>query len=143
MSTPIERLRNEHRHCSCWGENCAVKRHPNEDWDSHCEQCSVTWPCDTIAALDALEADLKETRDIATSHYIQLRNLGVKNADMGNETADALQARLHAATVLIRQAMKEVHLDHYRIDSRGQGFKRIDTCENCRPYREWLEGEGQ
>ena len=120
MSTPIERLRNEHRHCSCWGENCAVKRHPNEDWDSHCEQCSVTWPCDTIAALDALEEGLHN-----------------------------LHARIDAATVLIRQAMRERHYS-IRPNTGDSGTRcgspigtSIDTCENCRPYREWLEGEGQ
>lgn len=62
MSTPIERLRTEHRHCSCWGENCAVKRHPEADWNSHCERCAVSWPCDTVAALDALEAVIAQLR---------------------------------------------------------------------------------
>lgn len=56
--TPIDRLREKHRHCSCWGENCGVKRYPKEDWNSHCEKCAATWPCDTVAALDALEARL-------------------------------------------------------------------------------------
>jgi len=54
--TPSERLRALHQQCSCWGENCAIKRYPKEDWNSHCEACHVTWPCDTIKALDGAQA---------------------------------------------------------------------------------------
>ena len=121
MTTPIERLRALHKPCvmPCFDHAWVGDRH-------HCAgpHCLATWPCDTVAALDALEEGLHELLD-------------------ARPTRGQLFQRLDAATVLIRQAMNEVHLDHYRIDSRGQGFKRIDTCENCRPYREWLEGEGQ
>lgn len=86
--TPIARLREKHRHCSCWGENCGVKRYPKEDWNSHCEKCAVTWPCDTIAALDALEV---EGRDIQFRMF-------------------ELQTRLDAATKLIQEAMSHIHM---------------------------------
>ena len=128
MSTRIERLRNEHRHCSCWGENCSVKCKPQEDWNSHCFKCAVTWPCDTIAALDALEKGLHQLLDARPSR-------------------GQLMARLDVATELIRQAMEE---RHYSIrPNTGDSETRcgspigtsIDTCENCRPYREWLGKE--
>ncbi len=128
MSTPIERLRALHKPC----EPCIYTNH----WfartaGTHCQECLDTWPCDTIAALDALEAGLHSLLD-------------------ARPTRGQLKARLDAATELIRQAMEE---RHYSIrPNTGDSETRcgspigtsIDTCENCRPYREWLgKGEGQ
>jgi hypothetical protein len=107
-----------------------VKR---QDWVSHCEQCSVTWPCDTVAALDALEEE---------------RNKYAMNLGFAEDEIAELRYRLDIATELIQQAMRARHA----IISVGSGDRacgappsatRIDTCENCRPYREWLGGEGQ
>ena len=95
MSTPIERLRNEHRHCSCWGENCSVKCKPQEDWNSHCFKCAVTWPCDTIAALDALEEGLHnlqariEQAD-AMATVVQIARNGHYWANNAEQRADPL-----------------------------------------------------
>lgn len=48
-STPIDRLRALHEPILC----------PDCGSDEHCGYCgNETWPCDTIAALDALEARL-------------------------------------------------------------------------------------
>ena len=109
MNTPIERLRQRHVAAGFPDNQCCVVL-----------SCGLTWPCDTIAALDALEEGLHN-----------------------------LQARLDAATVLIRQAMKERHnraiweADHWESVCGASAGTSIDTCENCRPYREWLGGEGQ
>ena len=60
---------------------------------------------------------------------------------------DALQARIDAATVLIRQAMKGRHfsIQPNTGDSEtrcGAPFgTSIDTCPNCQPFRAWLEGD--
>ncbi len=119
MTTTIERLRERHRP------------------EPKCVRCLDVWPCDTVAALDALEE--------------QLQDLLVIRPSRGQ-----LQARLNAATELIRQAMKERHTKgrHSWDDDDGThtlllcGSKLgtpIDTCENCAPYRAWLagkEGEG-
>lgn len=53
MSTPIENLRQVHRLCvvPCFDHSLVGDR-------AHCLTCAVTWPCDTIAAPDALEARL-------------------------------------------------------------------------------------
>jgi len=101
--TPIDRLRELHRRCSCWGENCGGVR-PNVDANSHCAKCIVTYPCDTIAALDALEA------------------------------------RLDAATVLIRDtdAFLEV------CDLQTHGMLLSHFCIFSEPrmrVREWLAGD--
>jgi hypothetical protein len=53
MTTPSDRLRALHRHCSCWGESCKKQ---GLDLNSHCYKCLVDWPCDTIKALDAADA---------------------------------------------------------------------------------------
>ena len=125
MTTPpIERLRKLHEQdCNCM---CT------------CGECNLPeTPCDLIAALDALEAGL-----VAAEEEIQ-DLLALR------PTRGQLVQRLDAATVLIRQAMEE---RHYSIrPNTGDSETRcgspigtsIDTCENCRPYREWLEGEGQ
>lgn len=79
MSEPIDRLRQKHRHCSCLGENCAVRRVPAADWNSHCEACAVTWPCDVIAAMDALEAESTMLRERAAHGVLteeQITELG-------------------------------------------------------------------
>lgn len=53
MSTPIENLRQVHRLCvvPCFDHSLVGDR-------AHCLTCAVTWPCDTVAALDALEYDM-------------------------------------------------------------------------------------
>lgn len=75
MNTPIERLRQRHVAAGFPDNQCCVVL-----------SCGLTWPCDTVAALDALEAELD----------------GVGQAYGGEARhADALQARLDAATVLL------------------------------------------
>ena len=125
MTTPIERLRKLHEQdCNCM---CT------------CGECNLPeTPCDLIAALDALEAETE-----------WLRAGAAKALDAQRAEIDALQARLDAAAVLIRQAMKERHTTYRTVRGVGKSVcgsplgTSIDTCENCRPYREWLGGEGQ
>lgn len=82
--------------------------------------------CDTIAALDALEEGLHELLD-------------------ARPTRGQLFQRLDAATELIRQGMETAHILHFVKSTTWPDLAKpdIDTCENCRPYREWLEGGGQ
>lgn len=83
MTTPIDRLRELHRPCP--RPNC-------NSLYSHCDLCgqgAMGWPCDTIAALDALEAEAE-----------WLRAQAAKALDAQRAEIDALQARLDAATVL-------------------------------------------
>ena len=185
MSTPIERLRALHKPCAmpCFDHAWVGDR-------QHCAgpHCLATWPCDTIAALEALEKERDSTivEPITVAHLEELRNtfdrprrnlgdypsgrfsdhevggllsLAEKQAaelDLAREAygmaMDAereMEACLAAATVLIRQAMRERHYS-IRPNTGDSGTRcgspigtSIDTCENCRPYREWLEGEGQ
>ena len=123
MTTPIENLR------AYWAKHRSLGR-PIPDVGG--EELDVL-----LAALDALEARL-----VAAEEEIQ-DLLALR------PTRGQLVQRLDAATVLIRQAMEE---RHYSIrPNTGDSETRcgsplgtsIDTCPNCRPYREWLEGEGQ
>ncbi len=113
--TPIARLREDH-----------YRLGPTAGDGGFCALCNDEWPCDTIAALDALEAEAKDA---------ELTVLKV---------AADLWARIDAAEVLIRGAQMDEHMNH------GASLKRaaLRTCEhpNCAPYREWLagaEGEGR
>lgn len=123
MTTPVENLRKLHRYCN--RQHCM-------DTTPHCFICGVNdaWPCDTVAALDALEAGLHELLD-------------------ARPTRGQLFQRLDAATVLIRQAMATVHILHFvrQPDSWHDLAKPdIDACPDCAPYRAWLagaEGEGR
>lgn len=149
MTTPIERLREQHRPCSvpCFTHSWVGDR-------AHCAKCSLpdrayTWPCDTIAALDALEV---EGRDIQFRMFELQTRLDAAEKEILDllalrPTRGQLVQRLDAATVLIRQAMEE---RHYSIrPNTGDSETRcgsplgtsIDTCPNCRPYREWLAGD--
>lgn len=51
MTTPIERLRQRHVAAGFPDNQCCVVL-----------SCGLTWPCDTVAALDALEAERDELR---------------------------------------------------------------------------------
>lgn len=154
--TPVTRLRELHRRCSCWGENCGGVR-PNVDANSHCAKCIVTYPCDTIAALDALEAEaakgLDLQRTVIDTQRAHIDGLELHNQVLEDMTANyaegwnALQARIDAATELIRQALYERH-NTYRLPSGGVErlcgaplSASIDTCPNCAPYRAWLAGD--
>lgn len=82
MSTPIERLRKQHELC----EPCIYTNH----WFArtagiHCQECLDTWPCDTSAALDALEEDVVKARSEAW------KDLQAENARL-REQVEALKA---------------------------------------------------
>ena len=132
MTTPIDRLRELHRRCSCWGENCGGVR-PNVDANSHCAKCIVTWPCDTIAALDALAEGIESAR-----RHMYALNKAV--ADERDKTR-SLQARIDAATVLIRNMIAQDDRVHEVWDGLDEG-----PCPETAPFRAWLasaKGEGQ
>ena len=129
MSTPIERLRERHQ---LWD----MPEKPNVHV---CAECADPWPCDTIAALDALEEQVDhpfERRELDKAYAAEMA---------ASEQSRKLQARIDAARELIRQALRLRHT----IVSIGSGKRAcgsslgtsIDTCENCRPYREWLGGK--
>lgn len=112
--TPVTRLRELHR---LW---------TSSEKQTYCQACQLgfaKWPCDTIAALDALEEGIESAR-----RHMYALNKAV--ADERDKTR-SLQARIDAATVLIRRAMEERRMTFHPTGG-------IDTCENCRPYREWL-----
>lgn len=98
MTTPIDRLRELHRRCSCWGENCGGVR-PNVDANSHCAKCIVTYPCDTIAALDALDALLVVSPADLEAFALSTQSI-IRHAEGKDTEIRALEARLDAATVL-------------------------------------------
>ena len=60
MSAPIERLRASHQPCEvpCFQHSWVGDR-------GHCVMGGGTWPCDTIAALDQLEAEIADMREQA------------------------------------------------------------------------------
>lgn len=122
---PVARLRAQHWQCDSSSACQAPRR-------------KALAPCDVAAALDALEAETE-----------WLRAGAAKALDAQRAEIDALQARLDAAAVLIRQVMKERHTTYRTVRGVGKSVcgsplgASIDTCENCRPYREWLGGEGQ
>lgn len=117
-TTPIDRLRGLHQ---------KSKVH---HW---CTACKVPMPCDTIAALDALgEQTAQEEAEV-----VSLRARVQRQRD-----------RLDAATVLIRQAMKERHTRLSTLTANG--YTRscgaslstpIDTCPECAPLHAWLAGD--
>ena len=79
MNTPIERLRQRHVAAGFPDNQCCVVL-----------SCGLTWPCDTIAALDALEEGLHN-----------------------------LHARIDAATVLLNEALWLVGEGAYGDDVRA------------------------
>ena len=98
-----------------WAKHRSLGRPtPDVDW----EDLDVL-----IAALDALEEGIESAR-----RHMYALNKAV--ADERDKTR-SLQARIDAATVLIRRAMEERRMTFHPTGG-------IDTCENCRPYREWL-----
>lgn len=131
--TPVTRLRERHRRCSCWGENCGGVR-PNVDANSHCAKCIVSWPCDTIAALDALDALLVVSPADLEAFALSTQSI-IRHAEGKDTEIRALQARIDAATALIRQAMDGWHSTH------STYLPDIDTCPHCAPYRAWLAGD--
>lgn len=122
MSTPIERLRKQHELC----EPCIYTNH----WFArtagiHCQECLDTWPCDTVAALDALEEGL---------HNLQARI----------EQADALATVVQIA----RNGHYWANNAEQRADPLGYLQSRVEDLADkadtaLRAYREWLEGGGQ
>lgn len=162
--TPVTRLRELHRRCSCWGENCGGVR-PNVDANSHCAKCIVTYPCDTITALDALEdprprlpwrctgcgAKADEVQWAAIdSIYYDGHTVGISEPDLcgpfrmpGDETEPLreenkqLQARLDAATELIRNMIAQDDRVHEVWDGLDEG-----PCPETAPFRAWLSQGG-
>ena len=127
MTTPpIERLRKLHEQdCNCM---CT------------CSECNLPeTPCDTVAALDALEAERDELRARvnADAPYSSM----MAATDRWQRRAIALQARLDAATELIRQGWLSLH--RYHAMTEEAWLTTLQTCEFCAPFRAWLEGEGQ
>ena len=124
--TPIARLRELHRPWT------------SSEKQTYCQACQLgyaKWPCDTIAALDALEEGIESAR-----RHMYALNKAV--ADERDKTR-SLQARIDAATVLIREAMFERHrTSHFGpFSGRPCGSPlstSIDTCPNCATYRAWL-----
>ena len=120
MSTPIENLRQVHRLCvvPCFDHSLVGDR-------AHCLTCAVTWPCDVIAALDALEeglhnllARIEQANALAT--VVQLARNGHYWANNAEQRADPLGY----------------------LQSRVEDLAdKADTA--LRDYREWLGGEGQ
>lgn len=122
--SPMSRLRERHRGFHyCDGGAMATEQR-----------------CDTIAALEELGE-----RDDLPYEPEALREF--RERGYVTKEVDALQARIDAATVLIRQAMKERHfsIQPNTGDSEtrcGSPFgTSIDTCPNCAPFRAWLAGE--
>ena len=125
MTTPIERLREQHRPCSvpCFTHSWVGDR-------AHCAKCSLpdrayTWPCDTIAALDALEEGL---------HNLQARIA----------QADALAAVVQIAL----NGHYWANNAEQRADPLGYLQSRVEDLADkadtaLRDYLEWLKGEGQ
>ena len=118
-----------------WAKHRSLGRPtPDVDW----EDLDVL-----IAALDALEEGIESAR-----RHMYALNKAV--ADERDKTR-SLQARLDAATVLIRQAMGERHTGIVTDRTGGVWINRrrcgsdlgtsIATCENCAPYRAWLAGD--
>lgn len=56
MTTPIDRLRMRHRMCD--GHNGLCGHRTALSTGDHCQRCFQPWPCDTIAALDALQEEI-------------------------------------------------------------------------------------
>lgn len=91
MTTPIERLREQHRPCSvpCFTHEWVGDR-------AHCAKCSLpdrayTWPCDTIAALDALEEGLHQLLDARPSRgqlMARLDTLEAENARLREQEVE-------------------------------------------------------
>ena len=79
MSTPIERLRERHQ---LWD----MPEKPNVHV---CAECADPWPCDTIAALDALESEL----DLAREAYGMAMD-AEREMDARIDTLQAENARL-------------------------------------------------
>ncbi len=107
--TPIDRLRALHQLCpDCYADYCEF------DHDE--------WPCDTIAALDALEAEAKDA---------ELTVLKV---------AADLWARIDAAEVLIREVDTLLRV----LDTRMCGTHLSHFCDFSEPrmrVRAWLAGD--
>lgn len=99
--TPIARLREDH-----------YRLGPTAGDGGFCALCNDEWPCDTIAALDALEV---EGRDIQFRMF-------------------ELQTRLDAATKLIRKFVADDDRVHEVWSTPGE------ECE-YQPFREWLAGD--
>ncbi len=136
--TPVTRLRERHRRCSCWGENCGGVR-PNVDANSHCAKCIVTWPCDTIAALDALDALLVVSPADLEAFALSTQSI-IRHAEGKDTEIRALQARIDAATVLIREVDTLLRV----LDTRMCGTRLSHFCDFSEPrmrVRAWLAGD--
>ena len=111
--TPIARLRARHQR---W-----IDPQPDRATDT-CTKCPEAWPCDTIAALDALEAEAKDA---------ELTVLKV---------AADLWARIDAAEVLIREVDTLLRV----LDTRMCGTHLSHFCDFSEPrmrVRAWLVGD--
>lgn len=102
--TPIARLRALHKE--------GLRSRDGLTYPNRCAICAQSWPCDTIAALDALEV---EGRDIQFRMF-------------------ELQTRLDAATKLIRKFVADDDRVHEVWSTPGE------ECE-YQPFREWLAGD--
>lgn len=105
-----------------WAKHRSLGRPtPDVDW----EDLDVL-----IAALDALDALLVVSPADLEAFALSTQSI-IRHAEGKDTEIRALQARIDAATVLIRRAMEERRMTFHPTGG-------IDTCENCRPYREWL-----
>lgn len=154
-STPLARLRALHEPILC----------PDCGSDEHCGYCgNETWPCERIAALDALEdprprlpwrctgcgAKADEVQWAAIdSIYYDGHTVGISEPDIcgpfrmpGDETEPLreenkqLQVRLDAATALIRNMIAQDDRVHEVWDGLDEG-----PCPETAPLRAWLAGD--